>query len=734
VRAAWLASAVLAAGSVLVGACSFGTDGTSTDAGAFDAASADVTFQLPEAGAADSADAMPFADAGHDASPDAGPETGAAEAGPTCSFGAACAPGACQVGVTQCDGGTQFCQPVGDTTAGVACGDGGVCNGSGTCNACSPGADCTDAGSCARFSVVCTSGAPVCSPAGNEPNGTPCGKDLYCTAGACTACTPDAGCVPSGKPCEVGVVSCSAGFACSDTGSPAGDGTACGTNQVCKSGQCVACTSGASCTPNGNACQTGTTSCATGAQVCGSVVDVANGTPCGNGEVCHGGQCVACQTGAACTPPGNLCDKGTIACTTGVPVCVDTGAPAVTCTASDQCHVAGTCDPASGKCSNPAAGNGTPCNDGDACTTGDQCAGGVCGGTAVTCTASDQCHLAGTCDPSSGNCSNPAAGNGTPCNDGDACTTGDQCTGGTCGGTPVTCTASDQCHLVGTCDPSSGNCSNPVAGNGTSCNDGDPCTTGDQCTAGTCGGTPVSCVASDECHVAGTCSGGVCSNPTAGNGTPCQGGNGSCQAGTCTCNNPLVMCGTTCVDIFTDDNNCNGCGNKCPVLASPSGGATCTQIQASGVCVGRVGGFASAGGSSPGVTGRLIYAMQISMPKGGKVVALDVILTGGGIPTSAVMGLYQDNNGVPGTLLMGTGQATIGLGDDALALNTQITLDPGTYWVALSTSGSNQENVQSSSGTCVTAEWAFGNGVPNAWPTTPRGTCPPMGLYALTDF
>jgi hypothetical protein len=40
----------------------------------------------------------------------------------------------------------------------------------------------------------------------------------------------------------------------------------------------------------------------------------------------------------------------------------------VTCTAVDQCHSAGTCNPATGVCSNPSKANGTSCNDGNACT------------------------------------------------------------------------------------------------------------------------------------------------------------------------------------------------------------------------------------------------------------------------------------------------------------------------------------------------------------------------------
>ncbi len=40
----------------------------------------------------------------------------------------------------------------------------------------------------------------------------------------------------------------------------------------------------------------------------------------------------------------------------------------VYCHVQDQCHVPGVRDPATGACSNPAAANGTPCDDGSACS------------------------------------------------------------------------------------------------------------------------------------------------------------------------------------------------------------------------------------------------------------------------------------------------------------------------------------------------------------------------------
>lgn len=66
---------------------------------------------------------------------------------------------------------------------------------------------------------------------------------------------------------------------------------------------------------------------------------------------------------------------------------------------------------------------------------------------------------------------------------------------------------------------------------GNSCNDGNACTQADSCQVGTCtGGTPVVCSASDQCHDAGTCNAatGVCSNPAKADGTAWS--NGVCQA------------------------------------------------------------------------------------------------------------------------------------------------------------------------------------------------------------
>ena len=76
----------------------------------------------------------------------------------------------------------------------------------------------------------------------------------------------------------------------------------------------------------------------------------------------------------------------------------------------------------------------TPCEDGDLCTTDDVCLGWRCRtGDAVVCEALDACHVAGTCDPATGLCSDPIAEDGTPCQI--SCPAGDTCQAGVC--TPV---------------------------------------------------------------------------------------------------------------------------------------------------------------------------------------------------------------------------------------------------------------------------------------------------------
>ncbi len=299
----------------------------------------------------------------------------------------------------------------------------------------------------------------------------------------------------------------------------------------------------------------------------------------------------SCNDGNACTQV-DTCQAG---------VC--TGSNPVTCTAADQCHVAGVCNAATGACSSPVRPNGTACNDGSACTQTDTCQAGLCiGANPVTCTAADQCHMAGACNPATGVCSAPVAPNGTACNDGNACSQTDTCQTGVCtGANPVTCTATTPCHVAGVCNPATGVCTTPVAPNGTACNDGNACTQTDTCQTGTCAGAnPVTCTAADQCHVAGVCNPatGVCSAPVAPNGSACNDGNAcsqsdTCQTGVCTGANPVTC---TPGDACHVAGVCNPATGACTAPVAAAGtpcndGLFCTAIDTcngSGACTGTV--------------------------------------------------------------------------------------------------------------------------------------------------
>jgi hypothetical protein len=262
------------------------------------------------------------------------------------------------------------------------------------------------------------------------------------------------------------------------------------------------------------------------------------GHPCeGNQTCCHSERviCVSSGPGQAlrCTP----CPDGQIACANK---CIDA------CTASDQCHLAGVCDPATGACSDPKKPDGANCNDGNACTQTDACQDGVCvGRNPVVCTASDRCHLAGECDPRTGTCSDPTAPDGASCDDGNACTLDDVCRNGACAGSSKDCSReSDPCN-DGACRSSDGACIKRPKADGTGCNaDNTDCTVGDSCQNGTCTpGAGVDCsTQSDPCNT-GVCrqSDGQCIKQPKADGTACGSGL-TCAGGVCGCENNGFYC------------------------------------------------------------------------------------------------------------------------------------------------------------------------------------------------
>jgi hypothetical protein len=202
---------------------------------------------------------------------------------------------------------------------------------------------------------------------------------------------------PNSHVCEVGVCNPgtgACGFATAPDGTACTDGNPCTTGDACNAGACA-----------------------------GVALDCNDDNPCTDDSCDPATGCVhtnntdVCSDGSACTS-GDRCADG--ACLSG---------EAINCGDNNAC-TDDSCDPATGCV---FANNTNACNDGNACTRTDSCSSGSCvGSNPVVCGASDQCHDAGVCNPATGVCSNPVKPNGTSCNDASLCTTGETCQSGTC--------------------------------------------------------------------------------------------------------------------------------------------------------------------------------------------------------------------------------------------------------------------------------------------------------------
>jgi len=176
-------------------------------------------------------------------------------------------------------------------------------------------------------------------------------------------------------------------------------------------------------------------------------------------------------------------------------------------------------------------------SNGEACSVASDCASGFC----VDGVCCDKACSGGTNDcqacsvatgaPTNGTCG--VIADSTPCDDSDACTQTDTCQSGTCtGGSPVTCTAQDECHDVGTCNPSTGACSNPAKNDGTTCStgtcQGGSCqASGTGGAAGNGGGGGASTGGAAGATTGGTSSGGSPTGGASGNAGSATGGTGA---------------------------------------------------------------------------------------------------------------------------------------------------------------------------------------------------------------
>ncbi len=244
------------------------------------------------------------------------------------------------------------------------------------------------------------------------------------------------------------------------------------------------------------------------------------------------------------------------------------------------------------------AGCSPGCDDGNACNGIETCVNGSCvAGTPITCNPLDQCHDAGTCNVATGICSNPPKANGTACNDSTVCNGSETCQSGAC--TPGAPPATDDSNPCTTdaCDAIAGVTHTPVAA-GTTCADADACDgveacngagacaagspppvdDGNPCTADSCNPTtgpihePLSQVGCDDgnlCNGFDFCLSGICRHDTTfDDGNPCTMDTCNPQTGETTYT-PVAQ-GTTCGDACTGAGACDAFGS-CQVTTPGAG-------------------------------------------------------------------------------------------------------------------------------------------------------------------
>ncbi len=215
--------------------------------------------------------------------------------------------------------------------------------------------------------------------------------------------------------------------------------------------------------------------------------------------------------------------------------------------------------------------DGIACDDGNPCTGDDACNNELCVGTAVVCSAQDDCHEAGICDVFTGDCSNPTKQDGSGCDDGNPCTLNDACDSGVCVSTgEVDCGDVPVCMQNYACNPNTGNCEGDELPDGTECEDESLCSTYSSCRDGLCAaGEYVICTPPNDCYTTGACQeeSGECSPPEPlEDGTACEQDDG--QSGVCQCqkwdDNNEVCLETECVpggadgDVVSDGDAADG--------------------------------------------------------------------------------------------------------------------------------------------------------------------------------
>jgi hypothetical protein len=479
--------------------------------------------------------------------------------------------------------------------------------------ACKTDADCNDDQQC--ISLRC------------RPKGTQACATLDCADPACDGKS----CGPNGKTCGGGACTCSGNggaqqsteTACADHSDNDCNGLTDCADSVCDTQQCSSggtCSGGMCICPGaGDMPQAIETKCADGLDNdCDELTDCADPScanqSCGaNGRTCQadGGTCTCSGNGAPPETTEVTCNDGIDNDCNGKPDCADPACGTHICKANGYICMGVVCA-CTGNGGTPQPGGETSCTDGfdNDCNGAADCADPMCAGT--SCGPGCNCAM--------GKKSETACTDGMD-NDGDGvsdCMDSD-CDGVACGVNGLAC-STGACRCVvdgGMVQMMESNCADGLdndCNGATDCQEaacmGMICGVGGKvCSANTCvcqgGGGPVempetSCSDGfdNDCNGQTDCDDPGCAGSSCGAGCTCNNGktetdcsdgidndgdgqadclDSDCAHKACSAGAPAsVCCGSSCINLATDSNNCGGCGTACR-------GGACQAASSSGI-------------------------------------------------------------------------------------------------------------------------------------------------------
>ena len=417
--------------------------------------------------------------------PDSGP---VGDGGPSCEIGGKTIPAGTVNPANACQECEPAQSPTAWTTfaTGTACGTALFCLGGSCVPACSIGGQ-VEADGAPNPASACQTCQPSVSAVAwsNLADGKSCAPDggsSLCLSGVCSSvCAIDGGFVPAAQlnpadPCQ----QCSPSLS-NSSWTVLADGTTCDAGRICATGSCSA-----DCDIGGTVVVGNTVRSTNPCQVClpassnSNWSNMADTLACGTDELCASGQCVfGCNIGgsavdAGSSPAGNPCQTcQPTQSSTGWTLLVDgTACPGGICVSgscANDCNIGGSfvaantleasnpcqeCLPATSATGWSNAPNGSSCGTGLVCSSG-HCVGGCgVGGIAVDAGTSQPGNPCATCDPALSTTSFSPVPNGTACGTGLSCA-GGLCCGGThgtlsCSGAPIdTCLDDLNCGFCG---------------------------------------------------------------------------------------------------------------------------------------------------------------------------------------------------------------------------------------------------------------------------------------------